>query len=147
MYAEKTRTDAALCKFLLYAKKRRQTVTSLRLSVYAKRGQNWWPPDLLGETPLYLLCTTHPPLLRGFFPTSTPFLEHTQTHHVREVFFFMPSDLRSNRHFCRIYLYTTLALPNDPTSSSGNNLFNANYLLTQGMRRGFFPCLRGVYSV
>ena len=58
-------------------------------------------------------------------------------------FFYLLSDLRSNRNFCRICLHTTIALPNDPTSSSGNYCLNPNYLLTQGMRRGFFPCLGG----
>ena len=101
-----------------------------------------------------------------FSPTSTPF-EHYQTHepsffsHLHSVrtlsdspcepsfflfvclFFYLASDLRSNRHFCRICLYTTIALPNDPTSSSGNYYLNPNYFLTQGMRRGFFPCLGG----
>ena len=84
------------------------------------------------------------------FVHNTVLCEHSQTHHVSQVFFFfclfLPSDLRSNRHFCRIYLYD-LALPNDPTSSSGNQFLNANYSLTLGMGRGFFPSRGGVYGV
>ena len=70
--------------------------------------QNWWPPDLSGETS-YVCAQPYPPLLRGFnfppphrsfehsqthhmsqvfFPTSTPFLEHSQTHHMSQFFFY-----------------------------------------------------------
>ena len=46
-----------------------------------------------------------------------------------------------------VYIYTTIALPNDPTSSSGNYLFDANYLLTLSIGQGFFLCFWGVYGV
>ena len=74
------------------------------------------------------------------FPTSTPFLEPLQTHHVSQVFFsfffFFYPRIWDQTGTSAVYIYTTIALPNDPTSS-----LNANYLLTLSMGGGFSHAL------
>ena len=79
---------------------------------------------------------------RSFYfcaPTSTPFFEHWQTHHVNQVFFifFLPSDLRSNRHFCRLYLY-------DKSSTQWSDILHANYLFKPSAWGGGFFHAEGV---
>ena len=50
--------------------------------------QNWWPPDLSGETS-YVCAQPYPPLLRGFiFPPPHRSFEHSQTHHMSHWYFF-----------------------------------------------------------